>query len=130
MEEKEKMKQRAIQRAIKSGEKDLTQKYQNQMKLWQAVEVQAAAIMRRTLGQTGQIEKLLEPSELASLSQAIERALKGQRLIRGESTGESPQSTNNYHVAIVEILEKLERGDPDLVLDAGAVEKTEDETST
>ena len=61
-------------------------RWDEQEALWREVERQAAAIMRATIGPDGKIASPLEPSELATLTAALERALKSRRLIAGEST--------------------------------------------
>lgn len=80
-----KMHQRTLEKLSNKKADMLVRKYEDYYKLWGAVKGQAASILRKTQKPDGTIEPLL-PSELRSLTEALERALKSERLLDGEST--------------------------------------------
>jgi len=96
----------AEKKLIKSQSDDI---WQNQKKLLNATEAQIASIYKATLDEYGHIKKILKPHEINSLSSAIKTVIQSIKLIRGENIGEGP-TTNNYHLAIVNLIEQLEYG--------------------
>lgn len=80
------MKARAMERVEDAHVEAAVERWKEQEKLWRAVEAQAAHILTATMGEDGRVERPLQPSELATLTAALDRALKARRLIAGEST--------------------------------------------
>lgn len=75
--------------------------WERQINLWQAVEGIAARLMTRR-------QDTMNAGELAALSAAIERALKSQKLILGQST-ENVES-KSLSMSILKIIEHAENG--------------------
>lgn len=80
------IKSRAMKAAEKSVVREMAQEWKEQEKLWRAVEIQAAAILKRTLTPDGKLLDPLSPANLATLTVALERALKARKLLAGEAT--------------------------------------------
>jgi len=95
-------KERIIRTALEKTEAAVAEKYgqewDRQMKLWSAVEGLAGRIMTRKA-------ESMDSNELAQLTAAIERALKAQRLILGQSTDN--MAVKNYHMSIVQMLKEI-----------------------
>lgn len=70
-------------------------------KLWSAVKFQAAAILKSTRDAEGNIIPL-DPQKLSQLSNAIETALKSEKLIAGESTGDGMSFNGDINVLVTE----------------------------
>lgn len=87
----------------------LASRYDDYLKLWGAVKVQAARILKDAHDQNDP----LKPSQLAQLTQAIETALKSEKLILGEST-ENVAHNVNLRNAIIEDIRKS-NADPNKV---------------
>ena len=81
--------------------------WSNQFKLWKAIEIQAGAILRKTIGENNEIIRPMNANELASLAGACERALKSQKLLHGEATENT--NINNLHSAIVNVIHEVEK---------------------
>lgn len=96
-EARQKIRTKAVQKIENNQIKRYAKEWDNQMSLWQNVESMAQKIMSRK-------RETLEPDELSSLSTAIEKALKSQRLILGESTENN--ANVNVHAALADLLEK------------------------
>jgi hypothetical protein len=91
----------------------LAQDWTRQLKLWRAVENQAAAILRRFTEEDG-TPRGMDAQELTQLASALEKALKCQKLIKGEPTGDQP-IMQNFHLAVVALLEAKRRNDPSVI---------------
>lgn len=80
-------------------------KWDKQIKLWLKVESVAKDLLEKKVDDKSDISA----KDLANISIAIERALKGQRLIAGEST--ENLETKSMHLQIIELSKKIERGE-------------------
>ena len=102
-EARERIRSAALAKIEATTVKKYAAEWERQMKLWTRVEDLADSIMTRR-------EEFIDGSELAQLTAALDRALKSQRLIRGEST--ENVETKNYHLAIVQMLKDMGGGPP------------------
>jgi hypothetical protein len=98
-EAKDEIMKRAEARAATIAVNTRVEEWKRQMNLWQAVEGIAAQIMTRR-------RENMNAGELAALTSAIERALKSQKLILGEST-ENVES-RSLSMTILKLIEKVE----------------------
>lgn len=109
-EKAEAIKARAVARVEDAQVDAAVERWKEQEKLWRAVEVQAASILRRTIGDDGRITRPLKPGELATLTAALERALKARRLIAGEST-ENTAVKGSLHPDLVKLVLRQRRAE-------------------
>jgi hypothetical protein len=77
---------KAVQKVERSVVFETASQWREQEKLWRAVEIQAAGILKRTLTPEGKLLDPLSPTELSTLTMALERALKARKLLAGEAT--------------------------------------------
>ncbi len=89
--------------------------WRSQEELWETVEKQALHILQQNLDPVDKkkLAAAMSPQDLASLTNAIERALKCRRLIKGKAT-EILQS-ENYHFALVRLTEALKKKNPHVI---------------
>lgn len=99
-EAREKLRAKVIAKGQEKVEGIVAKRWEQQMRLWGDVESQVQSLLSKKKG--------LKASDVAALSVALERALKSQRLIRGESTENTV--SKNYHAVMVDMVEKLEGG--------------------
>lgn len=112
--EKEAMKQKAFEVAQeKIGEK-LVEKYSDYLRLWNGVKDQAAAILKESIDAEGKIIAL-EPLKLKALASSIEIALKGERLISGESTEKIDTVGGVLHMQAVNVIEALDQNRVEII---------------
>lgn len=112
--EKEAMKQKAFEVAQeKIGEK-LAEKYSDYLRLWNGVKDQAAAILKDSIDAEGKIIAL-EPLKLKALASSIEIALKGERLISGESTEKIDTVGGVLHMQAVNVIEALDQNRVEII---------------
>jgi len=78
-------------------------KWEQQTKLWKAVEGEAEKILDTYTG----TDYKMDVKDLSNLCQALQTALKSQRLIVGEST--ENVSTKNIHIDLVELIKEAEK---------------------
>jgi hypothetical protein len=104
IEAKEEVLKRAEAKAATIAVNTKVKEWQRQMNLWQAVEGIAARIMSRRA-------ESMNAGELAALTSAIERALKSQKLILGQST-ENVES-HTLSMTILKLIEKVENDGAD-----------------
>ena len=64
---------------------EIANKYSDYNKLWKAVKIQAASIIKKTQKKDGTISPM-STYDLNNLSRVIETALRSERLIQGDST--------------------------------------------
>lgn len=105
VEERKKLHQRILEKIKTQIVNTNVKQWESQTKLWKAVEGQAAQILKRHI----ETDKPLKPQELASLTVAIEKALKGQKLIIGEPTETIEQ--RSLHLQLIQISKRIEHGD-------------------
>lgn len=98
---------KAVEKVSDSTARKYAVEWERQMKLWRAVESVAARILNEMAEKRPQ---RMDASKLANLTAALERALKSQRLVLGEST--ENVNSRNYHMAIVQALKDVESGQP------------------
>jgi len=103
IQEREELYQKAIEKIKHKIVNKTAKEWDNQIKLWKAVESEAAKILQKSL----KGEEQLNPRDLANLTASIERALKSQKLIKGEATDVSEQ--RNIHLDLVDLVEKVEK---------------------
>lgn len=126
---------KALQKIETAGANSIAKEFENNERLWRAVEAQAARILNQQIK-----DQNLDPVALAALSQAIERALKNRRLILGQSTenkrveGEiSNTHTGQIDVrhAMVDLMDRFRRRDPSIIdplaLEGEATENEQEE---
>jgi hypothetical protein len=124
VEAREKIKDKAMAKAGKAAVENLAKKYGFQHKLWCAVEGMAARILKRIntrsakAGDDNALADAVTMSELESLTKVLERALKSQKLIAGEPTGEgagAAQGAQITHHTVVQLIQMVESGDPSVL---------------
>lgn len=87
LEQREEINRRAMERASQKTIEHKAKQWANQTKLWGAMEAQVAAHIHRTI-QDGKITSPINPQDLTHLAGTLEKSLKSQKLILGESTGD------------------------------------------
>lgn len=105
---RQEVKEKAMDEAKSHAVTVVAERWKKQLSLWEAVEAHAAQLLRKGV-QDGKIVMPMEPGELAQLTSALDRALKSQRLIWGEST--ENVVTKNLHVEMVKMLEDQKGGE-------------------
>ena len=123
-EKKQALQRRAAERVVKKAEDELVKRWGRQIKLWEGIEAHVAATLRRSIGPDGRIVKPLKPGPLKSLADTLSQALKSLRLIYGEST--ENVDSRHYHKMVVDMVERFERGDPDVVIPGEVVDDAAD----
>lgn len=99
LEDRADINQKALDNTKRSLVEQKTKEWDRQIKLWHAVEGIAAKIMSMRAN-------TMDGGELAQLSSALERALKSQRLILGESTENI--SEKSMSLRVLKIVEQVE----------------------
>ena len=102
--------------SYKSAEKriieDKARKYANYSKLLKGIQAQVISIFKRYTDENGNM-KPMEPSQVKALSETIVGALKGDRLIEGDTTDNvKTDGANNFHMQVLNIVEAVEKGRP------------------
>lgn len=87
LEKRDEINRKAAEKASQKAIAIKANRWANQSKLWGAMDAQVAAHLKKTI-QDGQIVHPIQPGELTHLSGTLERSLKSQKLIEGESTGD------------------------------------------
>lgn len=105
IEERKKLHQEITDRVKAQLVEAKSEQWKDQINLWKAVQGEAARILKQHI----EAEKPLEPRELASLTVAIEKALKGQMLIIGEPTERIEE--RSLHLQLIQINKRIEKGD-------------------
>lgn len=118
LEEREKLHKKAIEKIKSKTLNNAVKGWEDQQKLWKAVEVQAGRLLQKSLSD----EKGLRPRDLDNLASAIEKALKSQRLILGQSTENVANSSIHKH--LIEMNRKIENNED--IIDADIPEEIKD----
>ena len=104
-EKKDALNERIITRISRKAENTVVQRWEKNMRIWQAVESHVAAHLRASV-RDGKIIRLIDANELSALSISLERALKMQRLIVGEST-ERIAGEVSHHLDVLRLLRDI-----------------------
>lgn len=107
--EKEAMKERAYEKAQEEIGNKLANQYSDYLRLWNGVKSQAAAILKEAVDKDGNVSAM-PPTMLRALASSIEIALKGERLIAGDSTEKIESVGGVLHMQAVNVIEALEQG--------------------
>jgi len=100
----------ALEKYKEKAKGDIARKWESQEKLWKAVEIQAASILKSTQSDDGKTISPLDPKELSALTQSLERALKCQKLLSGESTGDGINiNAENISLQVLNLIEQKEK---------------------
>lgn len=103
MERKARVNEKAMKDIEKHVAKQVSSEWKEHEKLWRAVEIHAAHLLRKNVGPDGKLSEAMSPTELASLTTALERALKARKLLIGEATENIAASvkTESVHADVV-----------------------------
>ena len=102
IKEKVKLNQRVLEKVKSKVVNTEVKQWDNQIKLWKAVESQAAMLLSEKM----KVKETFDPRELDNLASAIQKALQSQRLIMGESTENIERK--NVHLDVVELIREIE----------------------
>lgn len=103
-EERRKLHEKTLQKIKSKALNNTVKEWERQQKLWHAVEIQAGRLLQSSLDK----KKVLKAGEVMALTVAIEKALKCQKLILGESTENI--ATHSIHKHLIEINKRIESG--------------------
>jgi hypothetical protein len=103
--ERKEITSRAIEKLKDRMSSDLSKKFSNFPKLWDGVRELCTRILVQY-----QDKEIIEPSEVERIANALEKTMKGTRLLDGEST--ENVHTENLHLSIVKIIEERQNDNP------------------
>lgn len=109
--ERDALKRRALQPLLRSTEAALRSKWKKQLALWGQVEDMASMMLQAGIKVDKKDGKEvvtlnMTASELSNLTSAIQNALRGQRLVLGESTDNV--ASHNIHEDLVRVVNEVE----------------------
>lgn len=110
----------AIQRkAMEIAQRKIAEKKGKDWAKYSKISDDVVAVAQKMLDDTkdpdGNIQQPIEPSELRAVAEAVEVALKNDRLIHGEPTGDEGK-TVNIHLQVVQVIKALKNGG--IIIDA------------
>lgn len=99
LEKKQAMNERAIEKITGSAENEIVKKWQTQEKLWRLLEAQVSTWLAKTLDETKtKIVKPIDPKNLASLSDTLEKSLRCRKLLEGEASEITEMRNISVHI--------------------------------
>lgn len=107
---REQFRLRAQARALRKAETALSKKWGDEyVVLLTGIKSQVAKILNDSLDRDGKVIQPIEPVQLKDLVSTIEKALKSEKLLAGEPTGDDPQinpANMNINVLVMNALQK------------------------
>jgi hypothetical protein len=111
-EAKQKIEERTVQKISDKLVDVNYAKWERQVKLWMAIEDQAAHILKQNVDSDGKLSKPMNPQDLKALGNLVESSIRSHKYMRGETVGGvqgEGNTTINFHVQLANVIQEIEK---------------------